>query len=504
MKKIYFILINMMILNSAFAVIDPNYWTGNGGNNFWHNPDNWTEGVPEYADHVYIGSGVFGSGAVIIQSDSTAFAGTVYIYNNRQLTIEQNATLSIDGSSIQKAGIEFNGTIYNYGTVNIQNTYSHGLLIVGGPTPLDGKRVTSDISSREVSYDNPFFNHGTLNILNGISGDGIYNLYGNFINEPCGVLNINYKINNKSGFVNNSIINQNYSGNNANSGGLTNNSRIEDLYNSFDGVSITNNGYIVSPLTGLFEVNVPVSPVLKGDGTGVSITSDAFYIDSLLTISAGPFVKATNTWTPNTAADGLDRFFMVLDDGEGCPDTMEINLSSAVPIQLLSFKAGLENNQMNLFWQTASETNNQGFDIQKSRDGGSWQTIGFVKGNGTSRDIIEYNYIDKNPYNGINYYRLKQIDFDGVFEYSDVVSVDYQNGDKNDFYFYPNPTEGIIHFSSEKRGVIRIIDKIGNTIYNNVPNNNTIDINGYPNGIYTLLYEVDGRAESYKVVVMKN
>jgi len=117
---------------------------------------------------------------------------------------------------------------------------------------------------------------------------------------------------------------------------------------------------------------------------------------------------------------------------------------------------------------------------------------------------IKKNYIDKNPYARINYYRLKQIDFDGMFEYSDVVSVDYQNGDKSDFYFYPNPTDGIIHFSSEKRGVIRIIDKIGNTIYNNVPNNNTIDINGYPNGIYTLLYEVDGRVESYKVVVMKN
>lgn len=98
-----------------------------------------------------------------------------------------------------------------------------------------------------------------------------------------------------------------------------------------------------------------------------------------------------------------------------------------VPVELTSFDANVKDNKIFLSWSTATETNNQGFDIersQKSEAGSqSWDKIGFVQGNGTTTKQETYSFVDKNISSGTYYYRLKQIDLNGTYSYSKVIEV---------------------------------------------------------------------------------
>lgn len=96
-----------------------------------------------------------------------------------------------------------------------------------------------------------------------------------------------------------------------------------------------------------------------------------------------------------------------------------------VPVELTSFWGRAEGNKIILNWQTASELNNQGFDIEKSFNKKTWFNIGFVEGNGTTTEINSYIFIDTVFQTDIQYYRLKQLDFDGTFEYSQEIELNF-------------------------------------------------------------------------------
>ncbi len=97
---------------------------------------------------------------------------------------------------------------------------------------------------------------------------------------------------------------------------------------------------------------------------------------------------------------------------------------SIVPVELTSFSASVFDRSVELNWTTATEVNNQGFEIEKSADGISFNNIGFVPGFGTTTEPKSYNYTDQSVTSGKYYYRLKQIDFDGSFTYSGVVEAE--------------------------------------------------------------------------------
>jgi hypothetical protein len=111
------------------------------------------------------------------------------------------------------------------------------------------------------------------------------------------------------------------------------------------------------------------------------------------------------------------------------------------PVELLYFAGNLNGNNVELRWRTETEVNNYGFDIERTKDNSDWITIGFVEGHGNSNSPKQYNFIDPDiNQSGTYYYRLKQIDNDGTYEYSDVVSVEV--GVPKIFYLsqnYPNP-----------------------------------------------------------------
>jgi hypothetical protein len=126
--------------------------------------------------------------------------------------------------------------------------------------------------------------------------------------------------------------------------------------------------------------------------------------------------------------------------------TALINDSSAVvPVELLNFTAELLSGDVKLVWQTASELNNHGFEIQrnlrnKAGENTDWSTIGFVEGNGTTTGVTDYNFIDNPLESGTYSYRLKQLDFDGSYRYLSETDIQFILLD--DFRLeqnYPNP-----------------------------------------------------------------
>jgi len=111
-----------------------------------------------------------------------------------------------------------------------------------------------------------------------------------------------------------------------------------------------------------------------------------------------------------------------------------------VPVELTSFTASVTETEIILNWITATELNNQGFEIERSYDNNNFEKISFVPGFGTTTETKNYSYTIEKPIAGIQYYRLKQIDFDGTFEHSNSVEVD--GPVPEDFVLnqnYPNP-----------------------------------------------------------------
>ncbi len=137
----------------------------------------------------------------------------------------------------------------------------------------------------------------------------------------------------------------------------------------------------------------------------------------------------------NTAGESAPSYLLAGDCGIttptatsaiGFPDmniVMSVTGDMVVPVELSSFNAYSVQGQVNVEWSTSTETNNNGFEIQKSVDGQNFATVGFVKGHGTSTQSHSYSFVDKNVLNGTVSYRLKQLDFNGVSVYSDVVTV---------------------------------------------------------------------------------
>ncbi|MDD5569693.1 MAG: hypothetical protein PHD97_00895 [Bacteroidales bacterium] len=108
----------------------------------------------------------------------------------------------------------------------------------------------------------------------------------------------------------------------------------------------------------------------------------------------------------------------------------DVVISENMPIELLSFNAKSNKNNVMLTWSTATETNNDYFTIEKSQDGIAFSELVNISGVGNSTSIREYSYNDENPY-AITYYRLKQTDFDGKYSYSEIISV---NSNINNIY----------------------------------------------------------------------
>lgn len=166
-----------------------------------------------------------------------------------------------------------------------------------------------------------------------------------------------------------------------------------------------------------FPLTEPGNPILTIGPLGAGITSDPANI--------GTVAIRQGTNSPTGIIDGI---------------RVATQWSSIVPVELTSFNASVKSNNVILKWTTATESNNSGFEIERRSSNTNWSKIAFVQGFGTSTEKQSYSFTDKNLSRGKYQYRLKQIDFDGTFEYSKSIEVDVTLPAKFELaQNYPNP-----------------------------------------------------------------
>lgn len=161
-----------------------------------------------------------------------------------------------------------------------------------------------------------------------------------------------------------------------------------------------------------------------------------------------------------------------------------------LPIELISFNANLTGEVVEILWATAAEIDNDYFTLERSEDGVNWEIIGEEAGAGNSTIRLDYSFIDHNPIPGISYYRLKQTDYDGQFEYFDPAVVLYEPD--NLFKVFPNPTTDILQLttlSDLSNAVISIKNLSGQNKAVRVDASShqaSIDVSELPTGVYLL------------------
>lgn len=179
---------------------------------------------------------------------------------------------------------------------------------------------------------------------------------------------------------------------------------------------------------------------------------------------------------------------------------------SPLPVELVSFNAACNNNEVDLTWNTASETNNDYFTIERTTDGINYEVVGVVDGAGNSDVTRSYSYVDHQPVKGTVYYRLRQTDFNGQVERFNPVAVNCINIPA--LAVYPNPGDGTFMLEGVQPDSVIIVTNIfGEVVYRTTAGNGKtqIDLSGLPDGIYFVHTNSSGTtAASTKIVISRN
>jgi HKD family nuclease len=140
-------------------------------------------------------------------------------------------------------------------------------------------------------------------------------------------------------------------------------------------------------------------------------------------------------------------------------------VSTSLPVVLNKFEVVKQATQVGLNWSTSSEKNNSHFEVLKSSDAKNWTLLSSVKGNGTTTAVNYYQYVDVNPKIGNNYYRLKQVDFDGNFELSEIKVVNYALL-TNELKVFADDAKVLVFINQQQvdEGFLNIFDLMGRQI----------------------------------------
>lgn len=225
------------------------------------------------------------------------------------------------------------------------------------------------------------------------------------------------------------------------------------------------------------------------------------------TVQVNLFVKMT----PSATQGNYDLGYFVTDAALDFSDPTyysislnnPITVSGVLPVELTSFTAAGSKDGVQLKWETATETNNRGFEIQRSKNGNEFNTIGFVSGNGTTSQKVSYSFVDKAAQSGKFVYRLKQMDFSGAFEYSKSIEVDLSTPKEFSLLKnFPNPFNPTTNLSFalpvESEVTLSVYNSVGQLIkvvaqgkYSAGTQNVVFDASDLPSGTY--LYSISAK-----------
>ena len=198
-------------------------------------------------------------------------------------------------------------------------------------------------------------------------------------------------------------------------------------------------------------------------------------------------------------------------------DDISVVVYGIVPVELSSFNAIAQEENVMLSWITSTETNNMGFDIERReiKSNSSWQKLAFVNGNGTTTEKSSYSYIDKNPFDGKSYYRLKQIDFDGSSKIYNAVEVDFEIVKEYSLsQNYPNPfnpsTEIIYTLAKSGNITLKVYNLLGSEVATLVngfmesgKHSAKFNAKDFTSGVYFYTIKADNFTSTRKMMLMK-
>ncbi len=481
------LIVILLFTNSAFSAAI--HWTGLGASGVWEDPDNWDlHRVPEFDDRAFIlgaytvtyssnitlryleldldaqltiAAGftltVTGSGNDGIYLDDNGenttliVKGTLIVYGNGQdgIDINDNTYVQVDASGSifisdsASDGFELNGDLTNFGYISIANSAVIGLNAKGAIDRFVVNHGTIEISDSPVSLDGSnsyhFFNYGILKLYDASitlidDGTNIDN-YGIFQGDGI-VENGNF---NDLVFKPNSTLIPGTS-----VGKLTFEEKLDIKYSN---IEIEINGADDYDQIEVGTQSVHTNGELDITGSYLFLSGDYvpqpgdefmfFKVVPALPI-VGHFVGLPEGST--LVFNGVNMTVSYTGGANG--NAMTLAFEAPLPVELIEFNARPLANEVQLNWATASETNNDYFTIERSTDGRSFEAIATVYGMGTITEISKYYHTDKNPLNGLSYYRLKQTDFDGQFSYSDIKTVEFKNDET--VKVYPTLVEDMV------------------------------------------------------------
>lgn len=213
---------------------------------------------------------------------------------------------------------------------------------------------------------------------------------------------------------------------------------------------------------------------------------------SNLSSVGGTLTIASNGSLSSCEAQGICDFLdgpgtaVISNNATGCNSVPQVEAAcSLLPVELTFFRGVRNEQEILLTWQTAAEKNNDHFLVEHQSEGADFQTIGTVVGNGTTSAANNYQFQHQQPSEGLNYYRLKQVDSDGNFHYSNIVGIMVMQKDDTDIF--PNPTTGPVWLKGEVNGerTVAVRDLTGRIILEkDLSESSLIDLSEQPNGVY--------------------
>jgi hypothetical protein len=265
------------------------------------------------------------------------------------------------------------------------------------------------------------------------------------------------------------------------------------------------------PAVKLYSSSVTFSATVTPN-PGANLTIDYPQGNTLTTFPGTKLmrIRTTGTVTPGTYTINIQS-----EGPNGTPvHRRTVQLDVLIPVELTSFSSITEKNDVILSWSTATEVNNQGFEIQRKTNG-EYQRIGFVEGNGTTTELQNYTFRDKNVNAGSYYYRLKQVDFDGTFEYSGEIAVEVSQ--PADYFLsqnYPNPfnpsTTISYALADDIDVTLKVFDVLGNEVATLINENQpagtydvTFDAANLSSGVYYYTLEAGEFTSTKKLMLMK-
>ena len=168
------------------------------------------------------------------------------------------------------------------------------------------------------------------------------------------------------------------------------------------------------------------------------------------------------------------------------------SVCAALPVETTFFKGRLiQDNLVELTWQTVLEIDNEGFEIERANADFRWEFLDFEKGNGNTTETINYSFVDRTPYPGTNYYRFKQKDYDENFEYSKIIAVNVKNT-KGEVTIFPTLAKErlLIKYNEEPTELptYRVFDLMGRKVLETTAEHGVLDISRLDTGQYVISF----------------